>query len=541
MTGFFRKLIADQEGNALAIFAAALVPLTIVIGSGLDLSIAYMAKAKLQNACDAAVLAGRQSMNGTTWSDAVEEEANRFFDFNFPDGTLNTTAPAFSVRHNTVNPAEIIGAASTMVPTSLMFIFGYDQIPIAVSCDATRDFGANDVMLVLDTTGSMNRQPSIGGDSRIVRLRRGAMGLFRALQDDGDRSTTRFGIMPYSQTVNVARQLRNRDILREQLYTRATSRWRYCRYTFNRYRYRYVLSFCSRSRTYSNSDDIPFIGRKWVRSGVYDIGQILSVDYQREGLVNINDSSWGSGGDENGNRQAFRTSGDGCIEERASIGEPSNPIQINTNVTAADIDRVAANGNDAALQFGRYDPGVQEGIAIGSSVYCPSEASKLDTYASESAFQTAINNATAKVGGNTYHDIGLLWGARFLSRDGIFAAENPTTSGALPVNQHIIFMTDGELVTNDTTYSAYGIQRFQNRVRGNGSLNERHAARFESICNVLRARGVTIWIIAFDVNADEAVENCATSDEHFFNSDGSDLEEVFEEIGRGIGSLRLSR
>ena len=85
MTGFFRKLIADQKGNTLAIFAAALVPLTIVIGSGLDLSIAYMAKAKLQNACDAAVLAGRQSMNGTTWSDAVEEEANRFFDFNFPE------------------------------------------------------------------------------------------------------------------------------------------------------------------------------------------------------------------------------------------------------------------------------------------------------------------------------------------------------------------------------------------------------------------------------------------------------------------------
>ena len=59
MTGFFRKLIADQKGNTLAIFAAALIPLTIVIGSGLDLSIAYMAKAKLQNACDAAVLAGR--------------------------------------------------------------------------------------------------------------------------------------------------------------------------------------------------------------------------------------------------------------------------------------------------------------------------------------------------------------------------------------------------------------------------------------------------------------------------------------------------
>ncbi|AXK42943.1 pilus assembly protein [Erythrobacter aureus] len=541
MTGFFRKLIADQQGNTLAIFAAALIPLTIVIGSGLDLSIAYMAKAKLQNACDAAVLAGRQSMNGSTWSDAVEEEANRFFDFNFPDGTLNTSPTAFSVTHNQVNTAEIIGTASTTVPTSLMFIFGYDRIPISASCDATRDFGANDVMLVLDVTGSMNEPPSIGGDRRIVRLRRGAIGLFRALQDDGDRSTTRFGIVPYSQTVNVARQLRNRDILREQLYPSGAYRWRSCRQEYSFWWRRWDTSYCGSVGTYNNYGDIPFVGYRNVRRGVRDFGQVLGLVYRGEALININNSSWGSGGDENGNRQRFRTSGDGCIEERASIGSPSNPIQITTNVTADDIDRAAANGNDAALQFGRYDPGVlPSGIGIGFAS-CPSEALKLDTYDSEQAFQTAINNTTARVGGWTYHDIGLLWGARFLSRTGIFAADNPNAAGALPINQHMIFMTDGELRTDNSAYSAYGVQRFQNRVRGAGTLNERHAERFRSICNVLRARGVTIWIIAFDVNADEAVENCATSDEHFFNSDGSDLEEVFAEIGRGIGSLRLSR
>ena len=52
-----RNLLTDTKGNTLAIFAAALVPLVAMIGSGLDLSFAYMAKAKLQNACDAAVLA----------------------------------------------------------------------------------------------------------------------------------------------------------------------------------------------------------------------------------------------------------------------------------------------------------------------------------------------------------------------------------------------------------------------------------------------------------------------------------------------------
>ncbi|HCH95615.1 MAG TPA: hypothetical protein DFK13_12370, partial [Erythrobacter sp.] len=67
--GFVNRMLqnlrTDTKGNALAIFAAALVPLVLVVGSGLDLSFAYMAKAKLQNACDAAALAGRQSMDGT--------------------------------------------------------------------------------------------------------------------------------------------------------------------------------------------------------------------------------------------------------------------------------------------------------------------------------------------------------------------------------------------------------------------------------------------------------------------------------------------
>ena len=85
MNRMLRKLRTDTSGNALAIFAAALVPLTIVIGSGLDLSSAYMAKAKLQNACDAAALAGRQSMDGTKWTTANKEEAEKFFYFNFSD------------------------------------------------------------------------------------------------------------------------------------------------------------------------------------------------------------------------------------------------------------------------------------------------------------------------------------------------------------------------------------------------------------------------------------------------------------------------
>src|SRR6476659_8968425 len=59
---FLGRLARDARGNTLAIIGAALVPLAGMIGSGVDMSRAYMAKTRLQSACDAGELAGRRVM-----------------------------------------------------------------------------------------------------------------------------------------------------------------------------------------------------------------------------------------------------------------------------------------------------------------------------------------------------------------------------------------------------------------------------------------------------------------------------------------------
>ena len=506
-----RRLRRDEAGNTLAICAAAIIPLTAVIGSALDLSVAYMTRSRLQNACDAGVLAGRQLMQGTAFNQAVRNEADKFFDFNFPEGTSGSTEIEFIVEQDQDQGAQLLGSASALVPTSLMRVFGYRNIPIQVTCDATRDMGHNDIVLVLDVTGSMADAPSNGGGTKIGRLRTGALGLFRALDTD-DGSVTRYGVMPYSHTVNVGRSLKNKDILRDQPYVD-------------------VQSNCN----------------MWGCSYVYGTK-----------TVHINESSWnlGQGGGTAGNTQNFRTSGDACIEERPSIGESMSPFRINSTITQADVDTQAGNaGNQPELQFGRYDPPqhthsqttVSGGITFyrvgGSWVQtgCPSEATTLQEYGSETAFQTAINSATARVTGGTYHDVGMLWGMRFLSRTGYFSADNPTERSGIPVNQHIVFMTDGMLDTGDTLYSAHGIEARQQRTQGSGSLDARHIARFHSACNVAKSMGMTVWVIALDVNDTDDVAVCATTSDHFYTSDGSDLEQVFERIGQGIGNLRLTR
>ena len=193
-----------------------------MIGSRVDISVSYMVQSKLQNACDAAVLAGRQSMQGNDWDNASEQEAEKFFDFDFPSGTHGVTDAVFDVDQDADDPAQIVGSATGTVPTSLMKIFGYNTMDISANCNAKRDLGHNDVMLVLDVTGSMNDAPSNGGGTKIGRLRTGAVGLYRALDDEDNGSITRFGLMPYSHTVNVGRSLDNRDILVDQYYVERT-------------------------------------------------------------------------------------------------------------------------------------------------------------------------------------------------------------------------------------------------------------------------------------------------------------------------------
>jgi hypothetical protein len=485
----------DESGNVFMFYAGALIPLLLMIGGAVDIANYYSARAKLQNACDAAVLAGRQSMEGNAWTSAVEVEADKFFDFNFPAGTNHATGLDFDIEQNADDHAELLGEASAIIPTIVMHMFGFETMDVAVNCNAKRDLGHNDVLLVLDTTGSMAYAPSIGGASKISRLRTGAAGIFRALDDSENGSVTRFGIVSYSHTVNVGRSLAANDILDSQQYV---SRYQSC-----------------------NSQ-----GKncKWV----YGTKTVL-----------VKNSSWGkSSWSLTQNKDAFRTSGSGCIEERPSVGNAFSPIEIDDTVSRADIDNRSAASADNALQFGRYDPAVQEGESQDG---CPGESVRLKTYASETAFKNAVNSATANVTGGTYHDVGILWGARFLSSTGFFSADNPTEIDGVPVNKHIVFMTDGELDTGSTLYSAHGVETYQDRTKGTGSQNTQHINRFWAACSVAKSMGMTIWVVALDVTETEDVADCATSPGHFYTSDGSDLEEIFEDIGQGIGNLRLTR
>lgn len=168
-----------------------------------------------------------------------------------------------------------------------------------------------------------------------------------------------------------------------------------------------------------------------------------------------------------------------------------------------------------------------------------------------SEMQNYVNALTPT--GPTYHNIGMAWGARFISRNGIFAADNPSTYNDRPVNRYVIFLTDGIMEPGAYNGSAYGVEYLDQKVNGgsyrtvvsdgSGSdLAARHNTRFLMACNVAREGGAQIWAIAFGLTAPDSLYDCAGNDDQVATSSNSaDLIAKFKEIGKNIGALRLSK
>ena len=137
--------------------------------------------------------------------------------------------------------------------------------------------------------------------------------------------------------------------------------------------------------------------------------------------------------------------------------------------------------------------------------------------------------------GDTYMPAGLMWGWALLSKDA------PYTEGAgygekvdgKPVKKFMVLMTDG-FNTLSPTYPAHD---------GSDTVNSN--ALTSELCINVKAKGVTIYTVAFEVS-DNAIKNileaCASSSSNFFEANDSDeLAAAFRNIAKDFAPLRLAR
>src|SRR5690606_14003211 len=219
---FFGRLARDRAGNTLALVAAAILPLLAMVGGGVDLGRSYLSQSRLQQACDAGVLAARKRLGseavvtGEIPGDAADI-GNRFFNVNFQDGTYGTLDRAFAMTLE--EDYSISGVANVTVPTTIMQIFGYAEVPVEVECEAQISVVDSDVMMVLDVTGSMGTTNPGDEIPRIAALRETIRNFHAQLAAAAAAGTRiRYGFVPYSTNDNVGGLLQDEWVAPEWTY-----------------------------------------------------------------------------------------------------------------------------------------------------------------------------------------------------------------------------------------------------------------------------------------------------------------------------------
>ena len=195
------------------ILAAALAPMLALVGGGIDMGRSYISETRLQQACDAGVLASRKALGSAVVTTGVipgdvSVVGNRFFNANFPYGSYGTKDRQFAMTLE--SDYSISGTASANVPTTIMRIFGQVNVPVSVACQAKLNFSNTDVMMVLDTTGSMAQTNPDDSEPKINILRRVVKNFHAQLEGSKTPGVRiRYGFVPYSTNVNVGYLLKS--------------------------------------------------------------------------------------------------------------------------------------------------------------------------------------------------------------------------------------------------------------------------------------------------------------------------------------------
>lgn len=646
--GFLARLLSNQAGNVLFMTAAFLIPLLGLVGGGVDMSRLYLAKTRLQQACDAGALAGRQAMGTGAWTTTgtanTQARALNLFNANFKSGDFGTgtVTPSFTESAGTVT-----GSVSVTMPMTIMKVLGITSKTISVSCTARMEIPNTDVMFVLDNTGSMADCPdgsncSSGAGSKIAGIKSAVKCFYEALvkvntdepctydtatstwNSSGDPTATtysgtaqiRLGFMPYSVNVNVGKLLPNnyfpdtwtyqsRVSYRFTQTVTSTSNFQETNTSFNKKSNCQnwgnsataytgfptgtpTSSFTGTTTVYSYASwnsgsktcmrDVSSTTANYTpnSSGSYNVWVYKPVTFNISGLK-AGGSTWNNSVTLPIGALNADTAVDwgGCIEERQTYQNTNNSTIATTDwnpipASAFDADfTTVPNSSNAATLWGpmlryavwaRYDPNNSNNdttsnvttpadLSRNFGYSCPQQAKRLQVWTA-SDLQTYVGTLYAS--GNTYHDIGMVWGARFISPTGIFATDNTNVQ---PIQRHIVFMTDGDTNTSTTNYSAYGVTWWDRRqtsyAPSSADTDNIVDARLVALCTAIRNQNITLWVVSYgngvNTTTETRLQNCASSpntpnaaNSHFFTSSStSNLMTAFKQIAAAISDLRL--
>ena len=198
------RFASDERGNIAIIFGLMTITIVTLVGGAVDYGRWLNARSQTQAAIDSALLAAGRAAQTSNGDETLSlAAANSYYAQMKSNITVDDT-----VHFTAANSAtEFSAKGSTYVNTPFLSLIGIEKLPVLKLGDVTQakstiaqggNSGSSvEIGLMLDTTGSMEGQ-------KLVDLKAAATDLVNiVVWDDQSSYTSRIGIAPFSEAVNV--------------------------------------------------------------------------------------------------------------------------------------------------------------------------------------------------------------------------------------------------------------------------------------------------------------------------------------------------
>lgn len=560
---FASRLKRDQQGVVLVQVGMTLLVLVGMLGIGVDMGRAFLYRAQLSSALDAAALAGSKAFH----SDTRDAEIQAFFDSNFDANFMGGQITPLLITQGNAAQRTLSITTSGTVDTTFMRLFGYNDLNVGAAAETTAKQSGLQLVMVLDNTGSM--ETSDGGTVRMDALKASSKTMVNNLfGSESENDKIQVAVVPYVTTVNVGHLLDSSYVDTSSMpasYTyHATDldKWNGC------VEARGTETDLSLSTAYDvkvdhvGEDWVPFLWRPGYDNNLYSLTDLKGPngedwegpDYQRAGGAGENSSDAGP----NINCPApvldFTT-----VKADLTTYIDSLYFSYGRGGTIANLGmiwgwRMLHTGspffNDVA-----YDDDTMVKAAILMTdglnhVISAKNSNNRDPYWDRSYYHYNGENSSTDNNYDNYDDDG----------DGKCPGpycsirewdENDEVDGPDAWDA-----VNGSNVDRRYTgdYSGYG-RRDEGRLDGATGQTSTRAAinkRLANVCSAMKGMGITIYTITFGDGVDgtssseialrNLYEGCATDTGKYFHAPAStELDGAFEEIANDLTDLRLSK
>lgn len=560
---FLTRFQRDESGSMIFFGVIVFLIMLLVGGIGVDVMHAEMRRTKLQDTLDRAVLAAASLDQDLPAREVIAD----YFDKAGMTDHLGDVTVDEGLGYKSVS-----ATANTSIDTQFMNLAGVSELAMAAASAAEERIGGVEISLVLDVSGSM------GWNSRLTNLKSAAKEFIDTLTATTEPGKLSISIVPYATQVSApAHLMQELNVSGEHSYSNCIN------FTEDDFETTGFDFDTEMQRTmhfdpWNNYDGRSYDPKRLVSSPVCEPDEDLSRQIQvlqndAAALKTFVDSMWAGG----------NTSIDVGMKWGTALLDPSLQTTVDTLIE---------NGNvpgDFAERPYRYDAGqtlkvivlmtdgqntsqyyVEDDFRQGeSNIWWNDQEEVYSVYIGEdTGDEDNDGNRTEPMyywphldawrdhayGEGSYEETQVTWQCRSYRRNGscrryrqikkVVTVSEPGTAEVLSyadlwaytslysnMQDHYRPWMDDWEATDDWYYDVYDAV-------GNSEKDD----RTEDICDEAKDEGIVVFTIGFEApsGGQAVLQDCASSDSHYFDVQGLEISDAFSAIASSIRQLRLT-